>query len=63
MKALSQNLGHESPMTTIGSYGPLTRERQGEVIAGVGQQVGGVDLSKSTPAELVRALSAKLAPN
>lgn len=60
MKALSQNLGHESPMTTFGSYGPLTRERQGEVIAGVGRQAGRVDISQLTPAELARALSAKL---
>ncbi len=60
MKALAQNLGHESPLTTFGSYGPLTRERQGEVIAGVGRQTAGVDLSQSTPAELARALSAKL---
>lgn len=60
MKALSQNLGYESPMTTFGSYGPLTRDRQGEVIAGVGRQPGGVDLSQSTPVELARALSAKL---
>jgi integrase len=60
MKALSQNLGHESPMTTFGSYGPLTRERQGEVLAGVGRQAGGTDISQLTPAELVRELSAKL---
>lgn len=60
MKALSQNLGHESPMTTFGSYGPLTRERQGEVIAGVGRQAEGVDLSRLTPVELARALTAKL---
>ena len=60
MKALSQNLGHESPMTTFSSYGPLTRERQGEVIAGVGRQPGGVDISDLTPAELARALSVKL---
>jgi integrase len=60
MKALSQNLGHESPMTTLGSYGPLTRERQDEGIAGLGSKTGGVYLSDLTPAELARALSAKL---
>ncbi len=60
MKALAQNLGHESPLTTFGSYGPLTVERQGEVIAGVCRKGGGVDLSQWTPAELARALSAKL---
>jgi integrase len=60
MKALAQNLGHESPLTTFGSYGPLTRERQGEVIAEVGRQSGGVDLTQLTAAELLRALSVKV---
>ena len=60
MRALAQNLGHESPLTTFSSYGSLTRERQGEVIAGVGRQAGGVDLSQITAAELARALSDKL---
>ena len=60
MKALSQNLGHDSPMMTFGSYGPLTRERQGEVISGMERQKGVIDISDLTPAELARALSAKL---
>ncbi len=33
LKAWSQNLGHESVLTTLGSYGRVSSERQGEVIA------------------------------
>jgi integrase len=60
MKALSQNLGHDSPMTTFGSYGALSRERQGEIIAGAGRRMDSVDVSELTPIELIRALSAKI---
>ena len=35
-KALSQNLGHESVLTTFASYGTVARERQGEIIKGMG---------------------------
>ncbi len=31
-KAWSQNLGHESPLTTFTSYGTLSLQRQGEVM-------------------------------
>lgn len=34
-KAFSQNLGHESVVTTVGSYCPVDDERQGELIRGV----------------------------
>lgn len=37
LKAWSQNLGHESVLTTLGSYGRVTSERQGEVIAALRQ--------------------------
>lgn len=33
-KAFSQNLGHESVVTTVGSYCPVDEERQGELIRG-----------------------------
>lgn len=33
-KAFSQNLGHESVVTTVGSYCPIDEERQGELIRG-----------------------------
>lgn len=35
MKALSQNLGHESPMTTLASYGKIATEQQGRLIRGI----------------------------
>jgi hypothetical protein len=60
MKALSQNLRYVSPMMTFDSYGQLTRQRHGEVIAGEGRQSGGVELSQATPADLAWALSAQL---
>ena len=34
-KAFSQNLGHESVVTTVGSYCPVDEERQGELIKGL----------------------------
>lgn len=37
-KAWSQNLGHESPLTTFISYGTLSLHRQGEVMKGLGQE-------------------------
>lgn len=36
-KAWSQNLGHESPLTTFISYGTLSLHRQGEVINAINQ--------------------------
>lgn len=36
-KAWSQNLGHESLATTVSAYTPVGRERQGELIRGLGQ--------------------------
>ena len=38
-KAWSQNLGHESPLTTFTSYGTLSLRRQGEVMEGLSQLV------------------------
>lgn len=35
MKALSQNLGHESPMTMLKSYGKIPVEQQGRLIRGM----------------------------
>jgi integrase len=33
-KAFSQNLGHESIVTTVSAYMPVSRERQAELIRG-----------------------------
>lgn len=38
LKALSQNIGHDSPLTTLNSYGPLPIERQAEIIRSLGQK-------------------------
>jgi integrase/recombinase XerD len=36
LKAWSQNMGHDSPLTTLNSYGHVTIERQAEIISGLG---------------------------
>lgn len=36
LKAWSQNLGHESMLTTLTSYGTINTHRQGEVMRGLG---------------------------
>jgi integrase/recombinase XerD len=36
-KAWSQNLGHDSPMTTFASYGQVDTMRQAEIIRNLGQ--------------------------
>jgi integrase len=60
MKALSQNLGHDKPLTTFNSYGPLTRERQGEVILDLARRPADRGLDDLSPTELSEALTAKL---
>lgn len=37
MKAWSMNLGHENIATTVGSYMPVSRQRQGELIKNLGK--------------------------
>ena len=37
-KAWSQNLGHESPLTTFTSYGKVSLHRQDELVRGAGKQ-------------------------
>jgi hypothetical protein len=37
LKAWSQNMGHDSVLTTIASYGPISVERQQELISGLGK--------------------------
>jgi hypothetical protein len=36
LKAVSQNFGHEKPLTTVISYGPVSTGRQGEIIKSLG---------------------------
>jgi integrase len=40
LKAWSQNLGHESILTTLGSYGGLSEREQSEVMAGLATRLG-----------------------
>ena len=37
MKAFSQNIGHDNILTTLCSYGPVSPERQAEIIRTLGQ--------------------------
>jgi integrase len=37
VKAWSQNMGHDKPLTTLNSYGHVSTERQAEIIGGLGQ--------------------------
>lgn len=60
MKALSQNMGHDSPLTTYNSYGQLSRERQGEIILGLAECPATSTLDDIGPEELVALLAAKL---
>lgn len=53
-KAWSQNLGHESPMTTFTSYGSISVHKQGDVIANVGKKEAG-DVGLNEILEYVRA--------
>ncbi len=48
-KAWSQNLGHESPLTTFISYGYVDTHRQGDIIKGIG--ING----KADPLEVIMA--------
>jgi integrase len=52
LKAWSQNLGHESVLTTLMSYGKVATDRQGEIIRGLGamrrsQQPGAEDIAEA----------------
>ncbi len=48
-KAWSQNLGHESPLTTFTSYGYVPVNRQGKIIRGIGK----ADTSKEDKLDLI----------
>lgn len=60
MKAWSQNLGHDKPLTTFNSYGQLSREQQGEVIAQMARPATGSNMDDLTAGEIAERLAAKL---
>jgi hypothetical protein len=50
-------MGHDSILTTIGSYGPISVERQQEVIFGLGKpSPAGGDFSKEIAEKVVALL-------
>ena len=59
-KAFSQNLGHESPLTTFTSYGKISTQQQGELIKGLGHKADNSVLSQFSPQELLQALQGKM---
>lgn len=60
LKAWSQNTGHESVLTTLTSYGQVTRERQGELIAKLGNRQTAASVEEMTPTELMELATKKL---
>jgi integrase len=57
-KAWSQNLGHESVLTTFSSYGTLTEHRQAEVL----KSMKGPEGSPNDPEALLRRISELIQP-
>ncbi len=56
LKAWSQNMGHDSVLTTIGSYGSVSTERQAEIISALGQPSADTGDLSTRIAEKVAAL-------
>ena len=52
LKAWSQNLGHESMLTTFCSYGEIPPSRQGEIIRGLARRNSGASIEP--PPEVIR---------
>ncbi len=60
LKALSQNIGHDSPLTTLTNYGPLPIERQAELIRNLGQKPSTVASDEAMADKIAEKLAAKL---
>lgn len=60
LKALSQNIGHDSVLTTLNSYGPLTTERQAEVIRNLGQRSSAAMPDDAIADRIAEKLAARL---
>lgn len=54
IKALSQNLGHSSPLTTLTSYGHIEEYNQGEIIKRLGKNDDDKPLTKKGLEEILR---------
>jgi hypothetical protein len=57
IKAWSQNMGHEHVATTLTSYGPVSSQRQAELMRGLGT---GAARSKASVASQIAALAEEL---
>jgi len=60
LKAWSQNMGHNSVLTTIGTYGPISRERQAEIIGGLGKKPPAITPDDSMVENIARRVAAIL---
>lgn len=58
-KAWSQSLGHEGAMTTLTSYGTLSLEEQGRLIADSSNEPQDHPLTRADLEEVIRKLSHK----
>nr|QQZ50668.1 hypothetical protein JKL49_04160 [Phenylobacterium glaciei] len=59
LKAWSQSLGHESPLTSLGSYGALSREEQGDVMAHIAVRKSDPDAATEETLRQMMALLAR----
>lgn len=60
LKAWSQNLGHESVLTTLRSYGQVDRHRQADIMAGLASRVARGDSDEDSVESLSKRLAEKL---
>ena len=60
LKALSQNIGHDSPLTTLNCYGPLPIERQAELIRSMGQKQPNTAPDDAMAEKIAEKLAARL---
>jgi integrase len=59
-KAWSQNLGHDDLLTTLNSYGQISRERQGELIAKLGNRAERAPIVQLSDEDLVEAFKRRI---
>lgn len=60
LKAWSQNLGHESMLTTLGSYGALSPTEQAEVMGSLASRRPGVHPSQADIAGMLRQVASQI---
>ncbi|MFZ4125034.1 MAG: tyrosine-type recombinase/integrase [Rickettsiales bacterium] len=60
LKAWSQNMGHDSLLTTMNSYGHISSERQAEIIGGLGKKPPATVSDDSMAESIARKVAAML---